>query len=116
MGQQNLPAAVAGQAEFLHNLGLLRLRNGRPVEVGALAVGITLELLEPALIEQPLIGEALSAVHTAHRNDHCTTWCTANFGGCQICDGGEPATCGYPLLGIPPKPPELCRPHSSVAV
>lgn len=107
MGQQNLPAAVAGQAELLHDLGLLRLRNGRAVEVGALAVGVTLELLETALIMEPLIGEALSAVHTAHWDDHCTTWCAANFGGCQICSGRAPR------LSAPGNSPEASRTMSS---
>lgn len=72
MGQQHLLTTVACETEFIHGLFLLRLLcgPGRAIVVGALAVGITLELLETALIVEPLVGEEIAAVHTAHRDDH----------------------------------------------
>ena len=70
MGKQNFLAAVAGQAELLHDLGLLGFGYTAAVEVGALTVGVALELLEATLIIGPLIGQELAAVHTTHRDDH----------------------------------------------
>lgn len=80
MSQQHLLAAVAGQAEFAHDLCLFRLGHRRTVKVGALAVGIALELLETALVVEPLIGKTLSAVHTTHRDNHGTYLVALVFG------------------------------------
>jgi hypothetical protein len=76
-------AAVASQTEFAHDISLLGLRNRRTVKVGTLSVGVALEFLEAALVVEPLIGEALSAVHTTHRNDH-STYLLPVFSGCQF--------------------------------
>lgn len=73
MGQQHLLATVAGQAELLHNLIFLCVRHAAAVKVGALAVGISLQLLETTLVVEPLVGQELAAVHTTHRDDHLAT-------------------------------------------
>ena len=70
MGEEHLAAAVSGEAELLHNLGLLGLGHRRAVKVGALAVGIALQLLEPLLVMEPLVTEELAAIHASDRNDH----------------------------------------------
>jgi len=70
MSQQHLAAAVTGEAELLHHNSFLSVGHRRTVKVGPLAVGITLELLEAALVVEPLIGQQLPAIHAAHRDDH----------------------------------------------
>ena len=70
MCQQGLLAAVARETEFLHHFILFGDRHGGSVEVGPLAVGIALELLEAALVVQPLVRQELAAVHAPDRNDH----------------------------------------------
>jgi len=71
MGQKHLAAAVSGESDLLHNLGLLSLGNRRAVEVGALSVAVALELLEALLVVEPLVCQELAAVHTTDGNDHC---------------------------------------------
>lgn len=70
--QKYFLTAIAGEAEFIHDLFLLRLLNGTlcAVIVRPLAVGITLKFLEATLIVEPLIGKELAAIHTPHRDDH----------------------------------------------
>jgi hypothetical protein len=71
MRQEHLAAAVAGQLELiLDNCGLFRIGDRGTVKVGALAVCIALELLEPALVVEPLVGQELATIHTANRDDH----------------------------------------------
>jgi len=68
--EKHLAAAVSGETEFLHNLGLLCLGHGSSIKVGALAVGVTLQLLKALLIMEPLVGQELTAIHASDRNDH----------------------------------------------
>ncbi len=70
MCQQGLLAAVAGEAEFLHHFILFRGGHRGTVEVGALSVGISLELLEATLVVEPLVCQEFAAVHATNRNDH----------------------------------------------
>ena len=72
MRQQGLLTTVAGETELLHHLVLFCVGHGGAVKVGALAVGITLELLEAALVVEPLVSQELSAIHTTDRNNHRT--------------------------------------------
>ena len=71
--QHHFPATVSGEAEFLHNLGLLSLGYLGAVKVGPLAVGIALEFLETLLIPEPLVCQELAACKASDGNDHCTT-------------------------------------------
>jgi hypothetical protein len=73
MCQKHLATAITGESEFLHDIGLLCLRDGGTVKVGALAVFVTLELLETALVVQPLVGQHLATIHTAHGDNHRIT-------------------------------------------
>ncbi len=70
MCQENLLTAVPRETEFIHDLFLLGLRYAFPVVIGSLAVRVTLKLLESALVVEPLVGQELATVHTAHRDDH----------------------------------------------
>jgi hypothetical protein len=102
MCQQHFFAAVASQAEFMHDLSLLSFRNRRTIKVGTLSIGVTLEFLEATLVEQPLIGEALSAVHTTHRDDH-STYLIVVFSGVSILGGGR----GHLSSAVSPTPSEM---------
>lgn len=83
MRQQSLLTAVPSETELLHHLILFRVGHRGAVKVGALAVGIALELLEAALVVEPLVGQELSAIHTTHRNNHRTLpWVLKT--GCQV--------------------------------
>lgn len=85
MAQEDLTAAVAGQLELIKNLLLSSLGYLGTVKVGALSVGVTLELTELLLIMEPLIGEHLTTVHTAHGNDHPSLlWLTDSACGFQL--------------------------------
>ena len=53
----------------------------RAVKVGALAVIGALELLESAIVFEPLVGEEISAIHAAHRNYHGTSTGLQRFCG-----------------------------------
>jgi hypothetical protein len=70
MCQKHLATAITGESEFLHDVGLLCLRDGGTIKVGALAVFVALELLEAALVVHPLVGQHLSTIHTAHGDNH----------------------------------------------
>lgn len=72
MCQEHLPAAVPCKAELFHDIGFLGLGHGGSIEVGPLPVSIPLKFLKSALVEQPLVGQTLAAVHASHGNDHRT--------------------------------------------
>lgn len=71
MRQEYLAATVTGQLELVFNdCGLFRIGDRGAIEVGALAVCIALELLEPALVVEPLVGQELATIHATNRDDH----------------------------------------------
>jgi hypothetical protein len=73
MCQKHFTTAIACKTNLFHDVGLLGLGDRRAVEVGTLAISVTLKFLETSLIIEPLISEALATVHTPDRNNHLTT-------------------------------------------
>ena len=82
--QKHFFAAISGEPELLHNLGLLRLGNHGTVEVCALSIAVALELLETALIMEPLVRQKFAAIHTSDRNNH-NAYYRLRFESRQIC-------------------------------
>lgn len=70
MCEKHLAAAVSGETDLLHDLGLFGLGHNRAIKVGALTIGIALQLLEPLLIMEPLVGKELTAIHATDWDDH----------------------------------------------
>ena len=84
MCQKDFFAAISGESELLHNLGLLGLGNHRTVKVGAFSVTVALQLLETSLVVKPFIGQKFSTIHASDGNNHFAYY-RLRFGSRQIC-------------------------------